>query len=105
QTVQADEKDQFGRAVFSERLHSLPIIQFWQRAVVKERGSNIVGDRFIMRQVAGPLAGNDGGKLVVRKSAALGGNDVSVEFVGGVKCCAGEQDRHLPHRAWQRRRD
>ncbi len=46
-----------------KRLHRRPIAQFRQRAVMKQRPGNVVGDRFVVGQIGRALAGDDGGEL------------------------------------------
>ena len=52
----ASKVDQFGRPVLAERLDGLPIAQFGQCTMMEQGGSDIVGNCFVTRKIAGPLA-------------------------------------------------
>ncbi len=58
--------------MLAKLLDALAVVQLRQRAMVQQSRGDIVGDGFVARQIAGPLAGDDGGKLVIGQAAPLG---------------------------------
>ena len=50
--------------------------------VPSQGGGDVIGDRFLAREIARTLAGDERRQLVVGEPAPLGGDDMGVELVG-----------------------
>ena len=64
--------------MLAELLDGRAIGEFGQNAAADKRGRDVVGDRFLPRQIYRPLAGDDRCQLLVRQAPMLGDNDVGV---------------------------
>jgi hypothetical protein len=84
--IQANEVGQLGRAVLAELVDRRAIGQFRQHAAVDQRGSEIIGDRFLSRQIRRPLAGDDRCQLLIRQTAMFGDDDMAYSSYAERKC-------------------
>jgi len=75
--------------VLAELLERRTVRQFRQNAPANQRGSKIVGDGFLPRQVGRALAGNDRRQLLVGQAAVLRDDDMGIEFIRRAEMRAG----------------
>lgn len=81
EAVQSDKIDQLSCPMLVKGLYGLPIVQLGQGAVLDQGRRDVISDSFFAREIARTLAGNDGGELIVRQPASLGGDDVGIELI------------------------
>jgi hypothetical protein len=68
--------------VHAEGFYGGTVAELRQSAVMQERGGNVIGDAFVVRQVGRTLAGDDSGELVVGQPSFFAGDDVGVKLIG-----------------------